>query len=235
MSQHEKPVPDLFGFGKRALRPSQRKTSIALCRLGGAWCAPMPPAPRLVLFTRYPTPGAAKTRLIPSLGAAGAASVHKQLTERTLEILQPHDRAVEVHYTGEAAAAFSAWLGRDILLKPQVEGGLTERMMAALDPAPVIFFGADTPDLQASHVSDAVAGLAGNDVVIGPAEDGGYYLIGLARPHRFLLEDMPWSTDQVFPETLRRLQERGMSPVLLETLADCDRPDDLPRWPWLAQ
>jgi uncharacterized protein len=188
---------------------------------------------RLVLFARYPTAGAAKTRLIPALGPEGAAAVHRQLTERTLSVLRECDCPIELHYTGGEEAAFREWLGDGFALIRQVEGDLTDRLMAALYPAPVIFFGADTPALSVNHVAQAVAALETHPVVLGPAADGGYYLIGMKQPMPELLTDMPWSTEQVLPETLRRLKMQGVTPVLLETLHDCDRPEDLPRWPWL--
>jgi rSAM/selenodomain-associated transferase 1 len=190
--------------------------------------------PRLVLFARYPTAGACKTRLIPALGPAGAADLHRRLTERTVAVLRASRAPVTVAFTGASAAQFAAWLGPDVGLVEQVEGDLTARLMACLDPAPVIFFGADTPDLAPQHVEAAIAALERHDIVIGPAEDGGYYLIGMRTALPELLTDMPWSTDQVLPETLARLARRGIAPVLLETLADCDRPEDLARWPGLA-
>ncbi len=190
-------------------------------------------AMRLVLFARYPTPGACKTRLIPALGADGAARVHKQLAERTLATLRASGQPVELHYTGADEAAFRQWLGDGIALVPQAEGDLTDRLMAALDPAPVIFFGSDTPDLEVHHVAAAAAALDQHQVVIGPADDGGYYLIGMKQPMPELLTDMPWSTDQVTSETLRRLSAKGSVPIMLETLHDCDRPEDVRRWPWL--
>lgn len=192
--------------------------------------------PRLALFTRYPEPGVAKTRLIPALGATGAAALHKRLTERTVAVLRaaaPAD-AIEIHFTGASDAAFRAWLGDDLHYVAQPEGDLTQRLVSALAPAPVIFLGADTPDLSAAHVRAAIAALADHAVVIGPADDGGYYLIGMAEADDFLLTDIAWSTPAVRPETLRRCAARGIAPVLLEALADCDRPEDLARWPWLA-
>lgn len=190
----------------------------------------MPPSPRLALFARYPEPGLAKTRLIPALGADGAARVHRRLTERTLDILAQSSLPVELHFTGAPASAFREWLGDGITLIEQPEGDLTARLLAALEPAPVIFFGADTPGLEPAHVSAAVSALEDNDVVIGPAADGGYYLIGVRSPFAYLFETMPWSTDAVTPETLRRATAAGLSHALLETLHDCDRPEDVPAW-----
>jgi uncharacterized protein len=190
--------------------------------------------PRLVLFARYPTAGVAKTRLIPAIGPEGAASVHRCLTERTLVTLQASGLPVEVHYTGADKVAFRQWLGGDVTLVEQAQGDLTNRLIAAVNPAPVIFFGADTPDLDTAHINAAVSALEQNQVVVGTACDGGYYLIGMKHSYPTLLTDMPWSTDQVMPETLRRLASMDIKPILLEALHDCDRPEDLARWPWLA-
>ncbi|WP_109355637.1 TIGR04282 family arsenosugar biosynthesis glycosyltransferase [Sphingorhabdus sp. EL138] len=188
---------------------------------------------RLVLFTRYPVPGSAKTRLIPALGADGAAAVHMQLTERTVEILKQISQPIEIQYSGGDANTIARWLGSDLSYVPQVEGDLTSRLLAAMDPAPVIFLGSDTPDLSAHHVNAAINALQKSDVVIGPADDGGYYLIGLAKPYPFLFQNMRWSTEHVMPDTLDRLRQHDIGFELLETLHDCDRPEDLERWPWL--
>ncbi len=190
--------------------------------------------PRLVLFARYPAPGMCKTRLIPALGPEGSAQLHRQLTERTAHILLQSGLPVLVAYTGATRDDFAQWLGPDVMLLEQVEGDLTAKLLACLHPAPVIFFGADTPDLTLHHVEHAIAGLQIHDVVIGPAEDGGYYLIGMRIALPELLTDMPWSTDLVLPETCARSERLGIVPLLLETLSDCDRPEDLARWPELT-
>ncbi len=192
------------------------------------------PVPRLLLFARYPAAGACKTRLIPALGPAGAAALHRHLTERTVAILQQSGCPVTIAYTGADKREFETWLGDGIALTEQVEGDLTAKLLACLDPAPVIFFGADTPDLQHHHVASAVAALETHEVVIGPAEDGGYYLIGMRQARPELFVGMPWSTEQVLPETLVRLKRLGTEPLLLETLSDCDRPEDLACWPDLS-
>lgn len=190
--------------------------------------------PRLVLFARYPVPGACKTRLIPALGPEGAADLHRQLTERTVATLRQTACPVTLAFTGADRRAFERWLGSDIALLEQVEGDLTTKLLACLEPAPVIFLGADTPDLTIDHVNAAIASLRTHEVVIGPAEDGGYYLIAMRQALPQLLTDMPWSTDQVLRETRARLDRLAIAPLLLETLSDCDRPEDLTRWPDLA-
>jgi uncharacterized protein len=192
--------------------------------------------PRIALFCRFPDPGRTKTRLIPAIGADGAARVHERLARRTCEVLKAGNPGypVEVQFTGATAKAFRDWLGEGAEYAEQVAGGLTERLLAACEPTPVIFFGADTPDLTVAHVHAAVAALKNHEVVVGPAQDGGYYLIGISRPMPFLFTEMPWSTEQVLPQTLARLARHHIEPVLLDTLADCDRPEDLPRWSWLT-
>lgn len=190
--------------------------------------------PRLVLFARFPAAGACKTRLIPALGAQGAAALHRRLTERTVNTLRIAGQIVTVAFTGADESEFAAWLGPHVHLVEQAPGDLSARLLACLEPAPVIFFGADTPDLLPRHVDAAITALLSHEVVIGPAEDGGYYLIGMRTALRELLVDMPWSTEQVLSETLARLARMAIVPCLLETLADCDRPEDLARWPDLV-
>ena len=190
--------------------------------------------PRLVLFTRYPTAGLAKTRLIPALGADGAAALHRRLTERALGTMRASGLPMEVRTTGGTAAAFAAWLGREVALADQGEGDLGARMARGAAHPPVVLLGADVPDLSVRQIAAAAAALAGGaEVVIGPAEDGGYYLLGLGAVLPWLFEDMPWGTEAVLATTLRRLAGRGIAPVLLDTLADLDRPEDLGRWPEL--
>lgn len=191
--------------------------------------------PNIVLFTRFPQAGSCKTRLIPALGMDGAARLHRRLTERTLGVLRSAGVEVTVAITGASAAAFADWLGDDLLLTQQSEGDLGARLKPFIEAAPVVVFGADTPELRPRHVQQAITGLAKHKVVIGPAEDGGYYLIAMREPFRELIDNIPWSTDQVLPTTLNRLERLGIRPLLLETLADCDTPEDLERWPHLRQ
>ncbi len=189
--------------------------------------------PRLVLFTRFPEPGRAKTRLIPALGADGAAGLHRRLTEATLATLRATGLPVEVWVTGAPPDAFRAWLeGATIAL--QGEGDLGARMARSLEPAPAIVVGSDLPDLAAAHIAAAVRLLAEGKVALGPAEDGGYYLLGLPAPAPFLFDGMAWGTDGVLAETRRRLEVAGRAYGLLPVLADIDRPEDLARFPGLV-
>lgn len=192
------------------------------------------PVPRLVLFARFPTPGTAKTRLIPALGAEGAARLHARLAADTLAVLKAVGSPVEIRSIGAPPEAFRAWLGEGPDVLDQGEGDLGARLARASAPEPVLFFGCDAPDLTAAHVRAAIAALAHAPVVIGPAEDGGYWCIGLARPAPWLFEAMPWGSGRLLAATLGACAGRGIAPALLEPLADLDRPEDLARWPRLA-
>ena len=186
------------------------------------------PHVRVVLFTRWPEPGRAKTRLIPALGPEGAAALHRRLTERAVAACRTSALSVEVRVTGAALADFAAWLGEGVVLVDQGDGDLGARLARAAAATPVLLVGADIPDLTPDHLRRAAAALADAPVVIGPATDGGYWLLGLAAPRPALFEGVAWGTSTVFAETVARL---AVPPVVLDTLADLDRPDDLARWP----
>ena len=188
--------------------------------------------PRIALFARYPTPGAAKTRLISALGEAGAATLHRKLVELTLAAVRASGLPFELRMTGAAPAAFAAWLGDTVPLVPQGEGDLGERL--ARVPAPMLLIGSDCPDLTPRHLIEAATALETAPAVLGPAADGGYWLLGLARAMPQCFAAMPWGTDAVAAETRVRLAGQGVTPIELATLHDCDRPEDLARWPWLT-
>lgn len=189
--------------------------------------------PRVVLFTRYPEPGKAKTRLIPALGKEGAARLHRTLTERTIAAVRAAGLALEVRTTGAPVAGFTDWLG-PLVIVDQGDGDLGQRLMRAGPPYPTIFIGADAPDLTPVLLRDAADALTQARAAIGPAEDGGYWLLGLREAVTGVFEDVDWGTDRVFAQTMTRLGDAGIAPVLLPELADCDRPEDLARWPGLV-
>lgn len=187
----------------------------------------MTAVPRLVIFTRFPEPGKAKTRLIPALGADRAAAVHRRLTERALAAVAATGLAFEVRTTGAPLAAFRGWLG-DLDFVDQGDGDLGARMARAV---PGIVVGSDVPDMTAAHLLRAADLLARRDVVVGPAEDGGYWLVGMRRRVPELFDAMPWGTNAVLAETRRRAALHGIDLAETDTLADLDTPADLARWP----
>ena len=189
--------------------------------------------PRVAIFTKWPAPGRAKTRLIPTLGPDGAARLHARLVEQTLAVVRASGLTFEVRVTGAGPPEFTQWLGDDVAIVDQGDGDLGARL--ARVPAPMLLIGADAPDLTAEHLRAAAVALDRAPAVIGPAADGGYWLLGLARMMPHLFTSMPWGTDNVAAETIARLTADRIAPVMLPTLHDCDRPEDLARWPDLAR
>lgn len=194
---------------------------------------------QLIVFTRYPEPGKTKTRLIPALGAEGAAKLQQEMTENTLaaaSILQ-HQRGthIEVYFTGGTAAQMSAWLGEKLRYRPQSEGDLGDRLTKAFATAfaaemeRVAAIGIDCPDLDATLLTRAFSLLETADLVLGPAVDGGYYLIGMSRFVPELFVGIAWSTATVLEETRAIAQRLGLAIAYLPQLNDVDRPEDLPR------
>ena len=191
---------------------------------------------RLVVFVKAPRPGVVKTRLAQTLGADVACAAYRQLVETLLTQLAPLP-AVELCFTpADASADINPWLRADWSAVPQASGDLGERLHAAFtehflaDAEHVVIIGSDCPTVTATDIEDAWVALAGHDVVLGPALDGGYWLIGLRAPQPALFTAMPWSTDAVFGETLRRARENGLRVALLRELADVDTEADWTRW-----
>lgn len=189
--------------------------------------------PEIAIFARWPEPGKAKTRLIPALGDDGAAHLYRKLLELTVREARASELPFHLRITGAQPQAFRDWLGDDLDVRDQGDGDLGEKL--ARVAAPGIMIGSDCPGLTAALLREAASVLPNRDAVIGPASDGGYWLLGLREPCPALFADIAWSTPQVFPETLLRLEARGISPHLLPELADIDTPEDLEAFPDLLK
>ncbi|MGX9727758.1 MAG: TIGR04282 family arsenosugar biosynthesis glycosyltransferase [Candidatus Electronema sp. VV] len=195
----------------------------------------------VLLFTRYPQPGKVKTRLIPRLGPQGAAALHARLTEQAIRSVEPLRQAGEAEpllcWCGGSEAELRAWLGDTWPLHPQQGGTLGERMERAFahawqqGAARALLIGSDCPDLTAAILRRGFALLAaGQELVLGPAADGGYYLIGLraeTREQASLFAGIDWGSGQVLRQTLRQAAKAGLACALLPELHDIDRPEDL--------
>jgi uncharacterized protein len=196
---------------------------------------------QLIVFTRYPTVGQAKTRLIPALGAAGAVELHRQMTAHTLaqvrELQQHQSLTVTIYCAGQQdQSKIVAWLGAEWQYQQQVVGDLGVRMATAFADRlqsgmqKVVIIGTDCPGLTAEIIQNAFEQLSDHELVLGPAIDGGYYLIGLRSIRPELFRDIPWSTDAVLAKTMEIAQQLHLSTALLPSLVDVDRPADLPVW-----
>jgi len=192
---------------------------------------------QLIVFTRYPEPGKTKTRLAPRLGDKGAAGIQKELTENTLsrvrQLQKIHPVDVCIYFAGGDLVRMQAWLGSDLQYRQQKNGALGERLISACADAfrqayrRVVVIGSDCPGMTHRHLDLAFAALLHKDLVLGPATDGGYYLIGMNREARSLFTRIPWGTDAVFAETIQAGEKLGLSIEILEELSDVDRPEDL--------
>lgn len=193
----------------------------------------------LVVLTKAPVRGLVKTRLATAIGPDAALAVHERLVAHTLtqvaracEHLAPIDAVVRVT-PDEAAASARTWVPSAIRAAAQGEGDLGARMARAIEAAfaagasRVVLIGTDCPGLASEHLILAFAALESADVVLGPAKDGGYWLIGTRVRAPTLFADMPWSTPDVLALTRRRAREAGWSLTHLDTLADVDTPADL--------
>ena len=195
---------------------------------------------KLILFTRYPEPGVVKTRLIPALGEEGAADLQRRMTEAAAKeaasVCAMRSGQLEICYDGGGQERVEQWLAAvapDGRCCSQGDGDLGRRMEQAFARAfaegcqRVVLRGSDCPGLSAAIVNQAFEGLSDHDLVIGPALDGGYYLLGLAAPQASLFADMEWGDAGVLTRTLKRAEAIGLQVFLLEALADVDRPEDL--------
>ncbi len=193
----------------------------------------------MLVFVRAPEPGRVKTRLAAAIGAEGALRVYQRLAEHTLaevRSLAAESVEVRVHYTpAGAGAAVRKWLGDGPLYLPQAESDdLGMRMRDAFTRAfadgveRVVIVGSDLPDLTAPLLRRAFDELDAHPAVLGPARDGGYYLLGLRGMIDGIFTGVPWSTPDVLTATLERFRAAGEEPVLLEELADVDEAEDLP-------
>jgi uncharacterized protein len=194
----------------------------------------------LIVFARYPEPGKVKTRLIPDVGAESAALVYKQMTEltlqqaRALKLLRPI--TIEVWFTGGSEAQMRDWLGSDLDYQSQPEGGLGERLSYAFQIAiakggnSVITIGTDCPELDAATLDRGFRELHHHDLILGPATDGGYYLIGMQRFIPELFAGIPWSTSSVLQKTVETSEKLGLTLSYLPYLTDVDTAKDLVIW-----
>lgn len=195
--------------------------------------------PAVAVMTKVPGAVPVKSRLHAALGADGATVLYRAFLLDRLDALAALDgvAGVVAFTPPDAAAAMAALAPAGLRLLPQRGGDLGDRMAALLDgllaeghPAAVAM-GADSPTLPMAWVSEAVRVLAARaaDLALGPADDGGYYLIGLHAPCPRLFRDVPWSTADVAAVTLERAREAGLRVHLLPRWFDVDTEADLRR------
>ena len=198
--------------------------------------APQAPQDALVVFARHPVAGRVKTRLTPAMPAAHVAALYAAMLADTLAAGAACCAAVrEIWWADEQEDENAFEVPSPFAQRRQPAGDLGARLAAAsaaLLAAPgarVVIIGSDAPALSAAHLDAAFAALREHDVVLGPAGDGGYWLIGLSRAAPELFDGIAWSTDAVLRETRARADRGSLRVAMLPTLADLDTPADLAR------
>ncbi|PIR15011.1 MAG: hypothetical protein COV48_16790 [Elusimicrobia bacterium CG11_big_fil_rev_8_21_14_0_20_64_6] len=188
----------------------------------------------LVVFVKAPIPGKVKTRLHVPLSASQAARVYRAFVQDSVACARLcGEAAVSIAYEPHPKRPDLAWLEDAPAWFRQAEGDLGARLIAAFErgflagASKVVVIGSDCPDLDPDILRQAFARLDDAQAVLGPAEDGGYYLIGLRAPMPHLFSKMEWSNSFVFRRTLERLRLRGESFALLPVRADVDTFGDL--------
>jgi rSAM/selenodomain-associated transferase 1 len=197
--------------------------------------SPVPSHACLLVFAKAPVPGSAKTRLIPLLGAEGAARLQARLTRRALNTaLTAAIGRVELCCAPDAAHPFFAALGAElgVSLYSQCGGDLGDKMwqgakLALAKARYALLLGTDCPRLTPRHLQEALAQLrGGKEATLIPAEDGGYVLLGLARPEPELFRGIEWGSARVLAQTRERLERLGWPYAEQEALPDLDLPQD---------
>ena len=185
----------------------------------------------VALFLKAPILGAVKTRLAKSLGDEGALMTYCELVEFLLKRIP--ETTVHVHFTPNALSLMEGWLGVDHTYHLQEGLGLGDRLIHSMELEfevgceKLIFLGGDCPWVDQARLDEAFSALHENDVVIGPATDGGYYLIGIKQSRPELFADVQWGTESVCETTLNICEREGLSVALLQEESDVD---DLEGW-----
>ena len=194
----------------------------------------------VIVMAKAPVPGYAKTRLIPTLGAAAAARLHREMTLHALREASAADIgeltlwcAPDCQHRFFRALKKSNLFGKPLAFAQQVEGDLGRRMAAVFAAAngPMLLIGSDCPALSVEHLHQAATALTdGFDAVFIPAEDGGYTLVGLRRPLPTIFAGITWGSQRVMAQTRERLKQADLRWLELATLWDVDTPEDVLRW-----
>ena len=189
---------------------------------------------QLGLFAKYWEPGQVKTRLAESIGDQAASRLHREFLANLLATFQSFDaRRILGYWPRDRRSEFAQLAGPSWNLMPQTAGHLGARIRAYFADAAeagqqrTVLIGADSPTLSTTMVQDAFDQLNQHEVVIGPARDGGYYLIGCRGIVADIFEEIDWGSDRVFEQTMRQLKSSGLSYAVLTEWYDIDRLDDL--------
>lgn len=189
----------------------------------------------LIIFMKAPRTGKVKTRLQPQITPAQSLTLYRAMGDDLISHFKTaQDFDLFIYFWPPAAREeMQNWLGRDVNFIPQKEGNLGEKMCSAFDNLFDMGYqrgciiGSDLPFLTVADVRSAFAALNSSDVILGPTFDGGYYLIALKKNHPALFQEVDWSTEQVWTQTLEKAQESGLRVFELDKKRDIDSYEDL--------
>lgn len=187
---------------------------------------------QLIVFLKAPRPGTVKTRVAQTTGAERACSIYRELVETVLRKLSPLKEVELCFAPDDASSEIQPWLRPGWTARPQGEGDLGARLTRAFastfaDGAErVVIIGSDCPEVKTADIRAAWKELRTHDLVVGPAVDGGYWLIGLRTPQADLFRDISWSSDQVLAQTLAQARKQALRIQVLRILTDIDTEED---------
>jgi rSAM/selenodomain-associated transferase 1 len=193
----------------------------------------------LIIYAKRPLPGYAKTRLGKGIGMENAAGFYARLLYGYLMDLlcgRLENATIELSVASLADVPFFADAFPELVVRPQGEGNLGQRMKASFKQAfeqgagPVVLTGSDIPGLDSKLVRTAFTELEAAPLILGPANDGGYYLIGMREPHAFLFEGIAWSTERVLAQTTALARAQGLEIAYLPQLFDVDNVSEYEHW-----
>lgn len=191
---------------------------------------------RVIILCKAPVPGSVKTRLIPAVGAGSAANIHARLATESINDclgLLKHDPTIQLELwcSPDTQHAFFHSFPSIALFNQRGED-LGQRMSNALCAAslPAILIGTDCPPINTAYLLKAIEAIKQHPMIIAPAEDGGYGLIGMQSPVPEVFDGVTWSSEYVLAETLQNAGEINLRPFLLPEIWDVDEAVDLDRW-----
>lgn len=183
----------------------------------------------ILIFLKAPRLGTVKTRLAETVGEKAAQSIYRELVAGQMARLSQGYSICVQYAPQDAAAEMSAWLGADVCYEAQCDGNLGARLSAAIKAhfqardTRMTCIGGDCPELAVRHIAAAESAMdAGADLVLGPTEDGGFYLLSLSAPHSSLLSAVRWSTKSTRSDVLKNAEQLNLKVAQLETLYDVD-------------
>jgi uncharacterized protein len=192
----------------------------------------------IIIFCKYPVEGNVKTRVAKTIGNEFAVNLYKLLSEYTFQELLKTENVFQYLFYDNIAERdnIKKWAGSEFSFELQEGNDLGEKMYNAFKKVidrgstKTIIVGTDIPDISSDDIQKAFQALNNSDVVIGPAKDGGYYLLGMKKLYRSFFTGIEWSKDTVFKKTLEKINSLDLSYSMLPELIDIDTEEDLKNW-----